>query len=69
MPLKTVPKRAKKAVRRRIASQNIAEFTKGGTFQRTTKKFGLAKARRQAVAVGLRTAGLSRKGKKGKRKS
>lgn len=61
MPIKKAPKKAKKAARRRIASNNIREFHKGATFAKTRRKFGVATARRQAIAVGLRTAGLSKR--------
>lgn len=66
MPLKKAPKRAKKATRRAIASANIREMHKGSTYARTMKKFGKATANRQAVAAGLRAAGLARKKKKKK---
>lgn len=37
--------------------RNIKEFSKGKTFARTKKKFGKAKARKQAIAVALSVAG------------
>lgn len=37
-------------------SENISEFHKGETYQKTAKKFGKAKADKQAVAVALETA-------------
>jgi hypothetical protein len=43
---------------------NIREFTKGPTFKKTAKKKGRKRALRQAVAVGISQAGLSRKKKK-----
>jgi hypothetical protein len=43
---------------------NIREFHKGKTFKKTAKKFGKKRANRQAVAVGLREAGVARKRKK-----
>ena len=64
MPLKKATKRAKKSTRRAIASANIREMHRGSTYARTMRRFGKAKANAQAVAVGLRTAGLSRKKKK-----
>lgn len=67
MPLKKAGKKAKKSTRRAIASANIREMHRGSTYARTMRKFGKAKANKQAVAVGLRTAGLARK-KKSKRK-
>lgn len=47
---------------------NIREFTKGKTFKKTAKKFGKKKALKQAVAVGMRQAGV-RKKKAAKKKS
>jgi hypothetical protein len=41
---------------RRTISQNISEFSKGGRFAKTARKFGAAKARKQAVAVALSQA-------------
>ena len=49
MPLKRGSSRA-------TISKNIQEFTGGNTYNKTAKKFGKAKARRQAVAVALNTA-------------
>lgn len=47
---------------------NISEFHKGKTYQRTKKKFGKKKADKQAVAVGMREAGVARKKKKAKKR-
>ena len=44
--------------------RNIREFTKGKTFKKTAKKKGRKRALRQAIAVGLRQAGVPRKKKK-----
>ena len=44
--------------------RNISETHKGKTYARTKKKFGKAKADKQAVAIGFSEAGLSRKKKK-----
>jgi hypothetical protein len=44
--------------------RNIREFTKGKTFKKTAKKKGRKRALKQAVAVGMRQAGVSRKKKK-----
>lgn len=44
--------------------RNIKEFHKGKTFKKTAKKFGKAKANKQAIAVGLRQAGVPRKRKR-----
>jgi hypothetical protein len=41
--------------------RNIKEFHKGKTYKKTAKKFGKKKANRQAIAVGLRQAGVPRK--------
>jgi hypothetical protein len=68
MPLKKAPKKAKKSTRRKIAAANIREMHTGSTYARTMRKFGKKKANAQAVAVGLRTAGLSRKKKKKSKK-
>jgi hypothetical protein len=66
MPLRKISKKARvsKKTRRAAASANIREFSKGRTFARTKRKFGAVKARKQAIAAGLRAAGLSRKRKK-----
>lgn len=37
-------------------SSNISEFHKGGTYQKTKKKFGKKKADKQAVAAALHKA-------------
>jgi hypothetical protein len=42
-----------------IVSQNIEEFHRGETYQRTKAKFGKDKANKQAVAVALSKAGKS----------
>lgn len=49
-------KRGKKNV-----GPNIKEFMGGRTYARTKRKFGKKKARKQAIAVGLREAGVARK--------
>jgi hypothetical protein len=36
---------------KKVLSENIREFSHGGTFKKTAKKFGKARARSQAVAV------------------
>jgi len=46
---------------------NISEFHKGKTYQRTKRKFGKRTADKQAVAVGMREAGVSRKKKAAKK--
>lgn len=50
---------------KKTVSKNISEFHKGGTYARTKKKFGKAKADKQAVAVAMATKRKSRKGRKG----
>lgn len=49
MPLKT-------GKSQKIISENIKEFHGGKTYSSTRKKFGKAKADKQAVAVALSTA-------------
>ena len=41
---------------KKTISKNISEFHKGKTYSKTAKKFGKAKANKQAVAVALNTA-------------
>lgn len=43
----------KKGKGKKVVSENVSEFSKGATFKATKKKFGAAKARKQAVAVAL----------------
>ncbi len=52
MPLKAGKSKA-------VVSQNIEEFHRGKTYQRTKAKFGKVKANKQAVAVALSKAGKS----------
>jgi hypothetical protein len=47
---------------------NIREFTKGPTFKKTAAKKGRKRALKQAVAVGLRQAGVARKKAKKKKR-
>lgn len=68
MPLKKARKGASKKSKRATASKNISEFSHGKTYARTLRKFGKAKARKQAIAVGLSSAGLSRKKRQGVKK-
>lgn len=60
MPLTKTRAKTKKG-KRAAASRNISEFSHGKTYARTMKKFGKAKARKQAIAVGLSSAGLGKK--------
>lgn len=46
-------------------SRNISELHSGGTYARTAKKFGKAKANKQAVAIALSKARETRKHAKG----
>lgn len=46
---------------RKTINENIREFTGGKTYKHTAKKFGAAKARKQAVAVALNSARKSPK--------
>ena len=48
--------------------RNIKAAHKGKTYARTKKKFGKAKADKQAVAIGMSEAGVDKKKKKSKRK-
>jgi hypothetical protein len=48
--------------------KNIKEFKTGKTYARTKRKFGKAKATKQALAVGLRQAGVPKKKAKKKAK-
>lgn len=48
--------------------RNIRETHKGKTYARTKAKFGKKKADKQAVAIGMSEAGVSKKKKKSKRK-
>jgi hypothetical protein len=41
--------------------KNMKEFMYGKTFRRTAKKFGKAKAIKQAIAVSMRQAGIPKK--------
>jgi hypothetical protein len=68
MPLRKAPKGASKATRRKVASKAIREFSHGKSFAHTKRKFGAARAQAQAIAVGLKTAGLSRRRKTSSRK-
>lgn len=46
----------KKGSSRKTISNNIAEFHKGKTFSKTARKFGKAKANKQAIAVAFENA-------------
>ena len=54
---------------KKVVSSNISEFHKGNTFKKTAKKFGKAKANKQAIAVALHTAGKSKPSKSKVQKS
>lgn len=43
----------------KVVGENISEFHKGKTYAHTAKKFGVNKARKQAIAVALKKAGKS----------
>jgi hypothetical protein len=62
MPLKRARKGSSKRTRAKIASANIREMHHGATFARTARKFGKAKAHKQAIAAGL--AAMRRRGKR-----
>lgn len=38
------------------AGKNISEFHHGGTYEKTKKKFGKARADKQAIAAGIHAA-------------
>lgn len=50
-----------KGISKKVISSNIREFHKGKTYAKTKKKFGKARADKQAVAVAMNSAGKSRK--------
>jgi len=43
---------------KKVVAANIRELHKGPQYVRTKRKFGAAKANRQAVAVAMRVAGV-----------
>lgn len=45
-----------KGTSRKTISKNISEFSGGKTYSHTARKFGKAKARKQAIAVALSQA-------------
>ncbi|MDE2022462.1 MAG: hypothetical protein KGI71_06140 [Patescibacteria group bacterium] len=57
----------KKGKGKKVASKNISEFHKGKTYKKTKAKFGKETADKQAVAVGMRSAGMSNPAKSHKR--
>ena len=64
MPVKTIRKGASKKAKQKHASKVISEFSHGSTFKKTARKYGKAKARKQAIAVGLKAGRLSRRKKR-----
>lgn len=64
MPVTKIRKGASAKAKRAHASKTIREVSRGKTFAHTKHKFGAARARKQAIAIGLKAAGLSRKRKK-----
>ena len=64
MPVKTIRKGASAKAKRKHASRVISEFSHGSTFKKTARKYGKAKARKQAIAVGLKAGRLSRRKKR-----
>lgn len=46
----------KKGKSQKVISSNIKELHKGKTFKKTAKKFGKAKANKQAIAIALSEA-------------
>jgi hypothetical protein len=65
MPVRTIRKGASKRAKHKHASRVISEFSRGRTYKKTARKFGKARARAQAIAVGLKSGRLSRRKKKG----
>jgi hypothetical protein len=53
----------KRGKSKKTISSNIREFHKGKTFAKTERKFGKAKADKQAVAVAFSTARRPKKSK------
>jgi hypothetical protein len=51
----------KRGTSRRVVSENISEFHQGKTFAHTAKKFGKARADKQAVAVAMATKRKSKR--------
>jgi len=51
----------KKGKSQKVISENISEFHKGGTYERTKAKHGKGVADKQAVAVAMETARRSKK--------
>ncbi len=54
----------KRGISKETVSKNIKEFHGGETYARTEKKFGKAKADKQAVAVAMSEKRASARGKK-----
>lgn len=52
----------KKGSSQKVISENIGEFSGGPTFERTAKKYGKKRARKQAIAVALSQARRSKNG-------
>ena len=53
----------KKGRSQKVVSANVRELHTGDTYRGTAKKFGKDVANKQAVAIALRKAGRSKKGK------
>lgn len=66
MPVPRIRKGASKKAKRAHASKVISEVSDSKPVEHTRRKFGAAKARKQAIAIGLKAAGLSKKRKKKK---
>lgn len=58
----------RKGKSRKVISENIREFHKGGTYAKTKSEYGKSRADAQAIAVAMRQAGKSRKRRKRKDK-
>ena len=64
MPVRTIRKGASRKAKRKHASRAISEFSHGRTFKKTARKYGKARARKQAIAVGMKAGRLSRRKKR-----
>lgn len=62
MPVKS--KARTKKGKRKAMKRIIKEFKKGKTFKHTQRKFGTARAKKQAIAIALKATGRSKKRRK-----
>ena len=64
MPVRTIRKGASAKAKRKHASRTISEFSHGSTFKKTARKYGKARAQRQAIAVAIKAARIRRRKKR-----